>query len=351
MKKIQETDNEKLFHQKILLRADFNVSMEKGKVKEAFKIKSLQKTLDYLLEKKCQVAIASHFGRPEGKIKPEFSLNLIKNEAEKILEHKMIFVSDCVGEEVVKSFEKIDNGGEVLLLENVRFQKEEEENEEKFAQKLAENFDIFVNDAFSVSHRNHASVAGVTKFIPSYAGFQLQKEIEEMEKLKNNFAHPAIAIIGGAKIETKVAVIDFFEKRYDFVLVGGKIANEALDQKMIFSEKVVLPTDFVGDRLDIGEKTIKKFEEIISCAQTIVWNGPLGKFEEEKYARGTYQILDFILKRLKDKKPYVVLGGGETLEILERRKAMEKISFVSTGGGAMLAYIGGEKMPGLESMI
>lgn len=351
IKKIQMLEDEKIFRKKIFLRADFNVSVEGGRIRESFKIKSVQKTLDYLLEKKCQVAIVSHFGRPEGKIDPKFSLNLIKNEAEKILGRKIIFVSDCVGEEVEKSFEKIGVEGEILLLENVRFHEEEEENEEKFAKNLAENFDIFVNDAFSVSHRNHASVVGVAKLIPGYAGFQLQKEIEEMEKLKNNFARPAVAIIGGAKIETKLPVIEFFEKKYDFVLVGGKIANEALDQKMSFGKKVILPTDFSGDRLDIGEKTIEEFEKIIFSAQTIVWNGPLGKFEEEKYAHGTYRILDAILKGLKEKKIYVVVGGGETLEALEKRNAMEKVSFVSTGGGAMLAYIGGEKMPGLESVI
>lgn len=348
IRKIQNVKDEKIFHQKIFLRADFNVSMEKGKLKEVFKIKSLQKTLDYLLEKKCQVAIGSHFGRPEGEKKPEFSLSLIKDGVEKILGRKMIFVSDCIGKEVAKNFEKINNEKEVLLLENVRFYKEEEENEENFAKKLAENFDIFVNDAFSVSHRNHASVTGVAKLVPSYSGFQLQKEIEEMEKLKNNFSHPAVAIIGGAKIETKLPVIEFFEKKYDFVLVGGKIANEGLDQKMVFGEKVIFPTDFVGDRFDIGEKTIEKFEEIISSAQTIVWNGPLGKFEEEKYAYGTYKVLDAILENLKKKNIYAVVGGGETLEALEKREAMEKISFVSTGGGAMLAYIGGEKMPGIE---
>jgi phosphoglycerate kinase len=175
----------------------------------------------------------------------------------------------------------------------------------------------------------------------------LQKEIVEMEKVKNNFAHPAIAIIGGAKIETKLPVIKFFESIYDFVLVGGKIANEALDQKINFSEKVILPVDFIDNRLDIGPKTIAKFKEIISSAKTIIWNGPLGKFEEERYALGTYEILDGILKY---KNIYTVVGGGETLEALEKRNAMESVGFVSTGGGAMLEYLGGEEMPGIEAL-
>lgn len=342
VKKIQEAE---IQYKKVILRADFNVAVESGKVKEKFKIEAAKETLKYLLEKKCKVALASHFGRPEGKINPEFSLSQIKNDVESILGVKIVFIDDCVSEKVAKALDNL-NDGEVLLLENVRFYPGEEQNNEKFAEGLAENFEIFINDAFSVSHRDQASVTGITKFLPSYAGFWLQKEIKEMEKIKNDFKRPAVAIIGGAKIETKLPVIKFFEEKYDSVLVGGKIANEALDQKIQFSSKVILPVDFIDDRLDIGPKTLENFKSIIEQAETIVWNGPTGKFEEEKYAFSTNEILKEILKS----HAYVVVGGGETIEVLEKNEAIDKISFVSTGGGAMLEYLSGNKMPGIEAL-
>jgi phosphoglycerate kinase len=248
-----------------------------------------------------------------------------------------------VGEKVLQGIKALSKN-EILLLENARFYPGEDNNDENLARLMAEGFDIFINDAFSQSHRDQASVTGITKFLPSYAGLRLQKEIEEMEKIKNNFAHPAVAIIGGAKIETKLPVIKFFENKYDYVLVGGKIANEALDNETKFSEKVILPFDFIDDRFDIGRKTVEKFKEIIAGTKTIVWNGPLGKFEEEKYAKGTYEILDAVLE---NSGAYTVVGGGETLEALEKRQAMEKVGFVSTGGGAMLEYLGGGAMPGI----
>jgi phosphoglycerate kinase len=287
----------------------------------------------------------SHFGRPEGQANPEFSLKQLQSELEKILGKKIIFVADCVGEIVSEAIQK-QKEGEIILLENVRFHGEEEKNDPEFSKRLAENFDVFVNDAFSVCHRDQASVTGVTKFLPSYAGVWLLKEISEMEKTKSDFASPAVAIIGGAKIETKLPVIKLFEEKYDYVLVGGKIANEALDQKIEFSEKVILPFDFVDDRLDIGPKTLEKFKEIIRSAKTIVWNGPMGKFEEEKYAVGTSEVLKAVLEA----EAYTVLGGGETIEILEKDNTIGKISFVSTGGGAMLEYLSGNVLPGIKAL-
>lgn len=342
LKKIQDADLE---GKKVLVRVDFNVAMEKGEIKEKFKIEVARETIDYLLKKNCKIALISHLGRPEGKKNPEFSLGRLAATAEKILGVKIKFVDDCIGEKVKKALENI-TGKEILLLENVRFYLVDEENSPEFSKELTEGFDIFINDAFSASHRDHASVTGVAKFLPSFAGFQLQKEITEMEKIKKDFARPAVAIIGGAKIETKLPVIKFFENIYDYVLVGGKIANEALDQKIDFSEKVVLPVDFVDDRLDIGPETVKKFQAIIQKAKTIVWNGPLGKFEEEKYSRGTADIFQSILQA----SAYKVVGGGETLEILEKNHNADKFDFVSTGGGAMLEYLSGGKMPGIEAL-
>jgi phosphoglycerate kinase len=344
IKKVQDAD---VSGKKVLLRVDFNVSLENGHAKETFKIEAAKESLDYLLNKKAKVALLSYFGRPGGKVVSEFSMKNLISDAGRVLGVKIKFVPDCVGTEVGKGVDALADG-EILLLENARFYPGEDENDENLARQMAAGFDIFVNDAFSQSHRDQASITGITKFLPSYAGFQLQKEMAEMEKVKNNFARPSVAIIGGAKIETKLPVIKFFEEKYDYVLVGGKIANEAIDQKINFGEKVILPIDFIDDRLDIGPRTVESFKKIISQAKTIVWNGPLGKFEEEKYARGTYEILDAILTVSEKNGAYVVIGGGETLEALEKREATSKISFVSTGGGAMLSYLGGETMPGVD---
>ncbi len=340
IKKIQEAN---LTNKRVLLRVDFNVAVENNKIKEVFKIKSVQKTLNYLLKQGAQVALISHLGRPKGKEEADLSFSLLNKSIGEILGVKIKFVNNCVGKEILENLVSLEKN-EVLLLENVRFYKEEKENDEKFAKYLSSGFDLFINEAFSVSHRDQASVTGITKFLPSYAGLCFQKEIIEMERVKNDFASPAVAIIGGAKIATKLPVINFFEEIYDHILVGGKVANEALDEKIKFSDKVVLPTDFIDERLDIGAKTLERFKNILTLSKTIVWNGPMGKFEEERYAKGSYEILHAVLAS----GAYVMIGGGETIEILEKNKVLDKVDFVSTGGGAMLAYLSGERMPGVE---
>ena len=361
-------------NKKVLLRVDFNVALENQNAREKYKIFSSKETIDYILSQKgAKLALLGHLGRPIAlknclisgetlshrtaeQIDPRFSLKQLADDAERILGIKVKFVPDCVGERVKESIEN-QKPGEVLLLENVRFYCNDEKNDPEFSESLASNFDIFVNDAFSVSHRDQSSVTGVAKILPSFAGFWLQKEIENLDKVKDSPEHPAVAIIGGAKIETKLPLIQKFEKEYDHILVGGKIANEALDQGLKFSEKVVLPLDFSGDRLDIGPKTIEKFEKIISGAETIVWNGPMGKFEEKPYDTGTNEILKAVLKRtshvpfghpMSKDGAFVLMGGGESVEILEEQKAMDKISFVSTGGGAMLEYLSGKPLHGIE---
>lgn len=341
MKSVKELKN--LKNKKVFLRVDFNVVIKDGKAAETFKIEVVKETLDFLLARGAKVSLASHLGRPDGERKEEFSLEQIKDDVAKVLEVEVEFVPDCVGEKVKKAQEN-QKENQVLLLENLRFHEGEKKNDSEFAKSLAQNFDIFINDAFSVCHRDQASVTGITNFLESFSGIRLGKEIREMEKIKSNFQSPAVAVIGGAKIETKLPVIEFFEEKYDFVLVGGKIANEAIDEKKEFSKKVVLPWDFVDDRLDIGEKTLKKFIDILNSAKTIVWNGPTGKYEEEKYSRSSRAILEEII----NSSAYSVLGGGETLEVLKLWGNKEKIGFVSTGGGAMLVYLSGGKMPGLK---
>jgi phosphoglycerate kinase len=348
LRKIQDAN---LKNKRVLLRVDFNVAEENGKVKESFKIKAAKKSIDYLLSQNAKVALISHFGRPEGKVNPEFSLGKIEKDIEEILGVELAFISDCVGDKVKEAMEDVGRPNlpaDVLLLENVRFYPGEENPESggEFVKLLSENFDIFVNDAFSVCHRDQASVTGVAKLLPSFAGFWLQEEIENLDKVKNNPVHPAVAIIGGAKIETKLPLIKNFEKNYDYVLVGGRVAVEAMDQKMQFSEKVILPIDFAQDKMDIGPGTIKKFQEIIKNAKTIVWNGPMGKFEEKPYDIGTMEILASVIAS----GAFSLMGGGESVQILEEHSAMDKISFVSTGGGAMLEYLSGAPMPGIDAL-
>lgn len=342
IKKIQEAQG--LENKKVLVRADFNVAIAGGKVKEKFKLEACRKTVEFLSGiSGSKIALVSHLGRPEGKVNEEFSLKQIQEEIEKILGKKIIFVADCVGEKVSEVLEKLQPG-EIMLLENVRFHEEEEKNDPDFAKKMAENFDVFVNDAFSVCHRDQASVTGVAKHLPSYAGLRLQKEIENLNHVLHEPEKPATAIIGGAKIETKLPMIEAFEKTYTHILVGGKIANEAIDQKMEFSSKVILPIDFAKDRLDIGEKTVQRFKEIIAQSKVIVWNGPMGKFEEPPYDKATREVLEAVV----ESDAFTLIGGGESVQVLEENGLMDKVSFVSTGGGAMLEYLSGNQMPGIE---
>jgi 3-phosphoglycerate kinase len=343
LRQIQDAD---LVNKKVLLRVDFNVAVKDGVVMEKFKIAAAKESVAHILAQSgAKLALVSHLGRPDGQVNPEFSLAQLQQTAEEVLGVKLVFVADCVGAQVMMALENLKEG-EVLLLENVRFHAGEEKNDAEFAKSLAENFDVFVNDAFSVCHRDQASVTGVAKILPSFAGLWLQEEVEAMEKVKTAPLAPAVAIIGGAKIETKLPLIGSFEKTYAHILVGGKIANEAMDDKMEFSEKVILPIDLAEGRFDIGPKTIEKFKEVIATAQTIVWNGPMGKFEEKPYDTGTKEILAAVVAS----SAFVLMGGGESVEILEENDAMEKIGFVSTGGGAMLEYLSGNSMPGIEAL-
>lgn len=341
-------DYESISGKSVLVRADFNVDIdETGKVRERFKLESAKETVDFLLEKGAKkVALLTHFGRPEGEYDERYSVALLKNDIEQALEREVVFVPECIGDTVANA---LASDALVLLLENVRFYVGEELNDDAFAKQLVESFDIVVNEAFSVCHRKHASIVGVTKHRESFAGLHLMKEIETLERVKVSPEHPAVAVIGGAKIETKLPLIRVFENQYDMVLVGGKIANEAIDQKIDFSEKVILPEDFDSqERFDIGEKTQERFVSVIQGAKTIVWNGPMGKFEDAEHEKGTRSILEAIIA---NQEAMTVAGGGESLVLLEAMHKFDAIDFVSTGGGAMLAFLGGEAMPGLDVLM
>lgn len=345
---IRSIESANFENQRVLVRVDFNVELNNlAEVQEHFRFDIVKKTVDHISGfSGARIALLTHFGRPDGKKDSQYSVSQLVSAAEKALGRKVVFVSDCVGAEVESALAGLSDGA-VLLLENVRFYPEEEANDEAFAKRLATPFTIYVNEAFGVSHRAHASVAKIASCLPAYAGFCLQKEIRELDNVRFYPEHPAIAVIGGAKIETKLPLIRAFEENYDCILVGGKIANEAIDQHIEFSSKVLLPQDFYSPtRLDIGPNTIAYYTQIIKKARTIVWNGPMGKFEEKPYDLGT----DAILHAILESGAFVVIGGGESLAVLEKAGVMAKVSFVSSGGGAMLEYLSGKKLPGLEAL-
>ncbi|HWQ60135.1 MAG TPA: phosphoglycerate kinase [Candidatus Fimivivens sp.] len=334
---------------KVLVRVDFNVELDpQGNAMERFKLEASKDTVDHILSfHGARVALLSHFGRPEGKRDPKFSLRPLEDDISRALSRTVKFVDDCIGETVTAGLETLSEG-EVLLLENVRYYPGDETNDPEFAESLAAPFEIFVNEAFSVCHRNQASVTAIAALLPSYAGMRLLEERDKLNDIRRNPDRPAIAIIGGAKIETKLPLIREFEQSYDAVLVGGKVANEAIDQGISFSEKVLLPTDFQGEdgRLDIGPMTTAMFIEIVKRARTIVWNGPMGKFEEKPYDAGT----NAVVHAMSESDANIVIGGGESLTILERGNLIHKVGFVCTGGGAMLEYMSGKTLPGLIAL-
>lgn len=333
----------------VLIRVDFNVELnDLAHVQEGFKLEVATKTINHVIAAGARsIALLTHFGRPEGAPDPAYSVERLAPEVVRVLGRPVHFIPSCQGEIVSQAIQQAVEG-ELFLLENVRFEKGEMENDRSFAETLAQPFDTYINEAFGVSHRAHASVVAVTEFLPAVAGFRLAEETERLDAVKFNPARPAIAIIGGSKIETKLPLIRALEETYDCVLVGGKIANEALDQKIVFSEKVLLPQDFDSSaRLDIGKTTASYYAAIIKKAKTVIWNGPMGKFEEKPYDFGTQVVLDAIL----ESNAYVVIGGGESLAVLEAAGVFHKISFVSSGGGAMLEYMAGNTLPGLQPLI
>lgn len=332
---------------KVLLRVDFNVELDEVRnVKEKYKIEAVRHTVEYLLSKGAKVALITHLGRPNGKRDESFLVRDIADDVERILARKVRFVDDCVGEAVSQALIELEKDS-VILLENVRFYAGDEENDPEFSRLLVKPFDIFVNDAFSVCHRDQASVTGVTKYLHGYAGLHLLDEIHRLTDVREHPERPAIAVIGGAKIETKLPIIRMFEEKFDMVLVGGKVACEAQDTKVSFSEKVILPEDYDSSaRQDIGQKTMLRFREEILKAKTVVWNGPMGRFENPEYSAGTRIVLESII----ESGAFSIVGGGETIIALEESGVFQKISFVSTGGGAMLSFLSGEPMPGLIAL-
>jgi 3-phosphoglycerate kinase len=385
MKTIQDMAGT-LSGKKVLMRVDFNVPMDKdtGAITNDLRIRRALPTIQFALDHGASVILMSHLGRPKGKPDPKYTLKPEAARLGELLGMECKFATDCVGPEAQKAAAAL-KPGQVLMLENTRFHAEEEANDPAFAKKLASLGNVYVSDAFGTVHRAHASTAGVAAYLPSAAGFLVQKEVEYLSKAIINPPHPYVAVMGGAKVSDKISVLRNLLPKVDAMLIGGAMAYTFLKQQGIavgnsiveedslavakelldqFGAKIVLPGDHVCARkidpdaeakiftkeipegwigLDIGPKTTEAFRKRIAGAALITWNGPLGYFEIDKFAKGTIGVA----RAMAESKAITVVGGGETAEAVEELGLEDKISHVSTGGGASLEFLAGDKLPGL----
>lgn len=350
MKSIKELD---LKDKKILVRTGLDLPIEDGIVTDESRLFAALPTLEYLQKQDCAITvIINHFGRPDGKKVEDLSNKIIAKEIEKKTDFKIDVIEDL---DQLKELAKEGNvaKSKLYMLENIRFWYQEESNDETFAKRIGELFDVYVNDAFSVSHRAHASFVGFPKYTKEKCmGLLFEKELVNLSKVKDEPEHPAVMVIGGAKIATKLPVIENMAKKYDHILIGGLIANEAIDEKMDLGTKVILPIDYAPEdkqtlRMDIGPKTIEIFCKYIKEAKTIVWNGPVGKFEDKEAAEGTKKVHQAITK---NKEAMQVVGGGETLDAINEFGSFDDFDYVSMSGGAMLQFLEGRDLPGLEAL-
>jgi len=377
---------------RVLMRVDFNVPLdEKLNITDDTRIRAAMPTIKYILEKDAKLVLMSHLGRPKAKPADEFRLTPVAKRLSELLEKQVPKLDDCIGPEVEKRVAEM-KAGDVILLENVRFHPGEEENDEAFSKKLASLGEVFVNDAFGSCHRAHASVEGVTKYLPSVAGFLVEKEITYFEKVLKNPEKPFSLILGGAKVSDKIGVIKNMLKLADFLFIGGAMAYTFLksrhigvgasrveEKKLKLAAKIfedaakektsiILPEDhIVADRiaedaniqyiddisipedmigLDIGPKTVAKFKSILKDSKTIVWNGPLGFFELPPFSKGTAEIARFITTL----DATTVIGGGDTAAAITQLGLEDKMSHISTGGGASLEYLEGKILPGIAAL-
>lgn len=333
---------------RVLVRCDFNVPLsDKGEILDDFRIKQTLPTIKHLMSEEARIVLMSHLGRPNGKVVEGLKLDPIQVRLMEYLDVSIVKAPDCIGEEAEKWTREMQ-AGEILLLENLRFHKEEKENNDNFSKELSKMADIYINDAFGACHRAHASIVGVPKHLPSGAGLLLEKEIKALTELNNNPKKPLIAIIGGAKVETKIKLIDKISEIADFVLIGGLVKKAIVGENIRLEEpkKIIAPIDEIGGGKDIGPQTIKLFQEKIAQAKTIFFNGVLGLVEEKEFAKGTEEIL----RAIAQSKAFSIIGGGDMTQVIIKLDLIEKFNHVSTGGGAMLAFLSGEKLPGLESL-
>ena len=379
-------------NKKVLVRVDYNVPLdENGNITDDTRIRASLKTIQHLLDKNAKIILMSHLGRPDGKIVESLRMDKVAHRLSEILGTEVRKLDNCIGLEVEMVI-SIMQGREIVMLENLRFHPEEELNDSGFARSLAKLGEIYVNDAFGASHRAHASVATIAEYLPSYAGFLLEGEILTLTELTSNPAKPFVVVLGGGKVSDKIKLVENLLKYADNILIGGAMANTFLKaqgfemgaskieeaylenaKKLLaeYKEKIVLPSDVVAgfmeemnfdveivnflDRqavhenllaLDIGPLTITAFVEKLSCAATIVWNGPLGYSELERFSGGTIEIA----RLLAESSARTIVGGGDTIAALDKLKLTSKMKFVSSGGGAMLELLEGKKLPAVAAL-
>lgn len=348
---MQWIDDLSLKGKRVLVRADFNVPLnESGEIADDLRIQATIPTLRHILEKGGRLIIMSHLGAPGGKSVETLTMDRVQEKLMEYLEVSVTKAPDCVGKEI-EEWTKNMQEGEILLLENLRFHKEEEGNDEEFAKELARLGDIYISDAFGVAHREHASVVGIPRFLPSAGGLLLKKELRGFSKLLDNPEHPIVALVGGQKVESKLPVIDRIAELADEVLLGNILSNEIEAKNIVLRhrERIVLPLDgFPGNGrdYDIGLKTRELYKEKVRKARTVFWSGPLGKYEEEEYAAGSREVAEAILEDTS----YSVAGGGNLLDFLGRYGLRDKFDHISTGGSSMLAFLAGEELPGLQAL-
>ena len=374
---------------RVLVRVDFNVPLEEGRVSDDTRIRAELPTIQYLLDKQAKVILASHLGRPKGKVDPTFSLRPVAARLSELLGQPVQLAPDCVGSAVERIVAELQPG-QTLLLENLRFHPEEEKNDSGFAAKLAALADIFVNDAFGTAHRAHASTEGVARYLPAVAGFLMQRELDFLGRALTAPEHPFVAILGGAKVSDKIGVINNLLGKVDRLLIGGGMANtflkaqgyevgsslvenQAMDIARSLLEraggKLLLPVDVVvadafdanassklvpasqvpeGWRiLDIGPQTVRDYREALADARTVVWNGPMGVFEFAKFAKGTIAIA----QALAELNATTIIGGGDSAAAVEAADVADKITHISTGGGASLEFLEGQELPGVAALL
>ena len=377
---------------KVFVRCDFNVPMDENQnITDNTRIVAALPTIRYLLEQNCKIILASHLGRPKGEVKPEFSLKPVAKELSKLLGKEVIMANDVIGEDATTKAENLKEG-EIMLLENVRFHREETDNDPEFAKKLASMAEVFVNDAFGTAHRAHASTTGIADYIPGVAGFLIEKELKFLGNAINNPERPFVAILGGAKVSDKIGVIDSLLDKVDTLMIGGgmaytffkaqgynvgnslcevektDLALEAMEKAKSKGVKLLLPIDtkigkeFKPDTesktvawteipdewegFDIGEKTIEMFKNELQSAKTVIWNGPLGLFEFDQFAIGTNEIA----KTLAELDATTIIGGGDSAAAVTKAGLADKMTHISTGGGASLEFLAGKKLPGIECL-
>ena len=378
---------------KVLVRCDFNVPMDENKnITDNTRIVAALPTIKYLLENNCAIILCSHLGRPKGEFKPEFSLKPVAKELSNLLGKDVIMAEDVIGEDA-KSKAKNLQPGQVMLLENVRFHREETDNDPEFSKELASLAEIYVNDAFGAAHRAHSSTAGVAEFLPAVSGFLIEKELQFLGGALNNPERPFVAILGGAKVSDKIGVIDSLLEKVDTLIIGGgmaytffkaqgyevgnslceldklDLAKELMEKAKAKGVKLMLPVDTVVGKefdintesktvkwteipsdwegFDIGEETIKMFSEEIRKAKTVVWNGPVGLFEFPQFAVGT----NAIAKVLSEIDATTIIGGGDSAAAVKKAGLEDKMTHISTGGGASLEFLEGKKLPGIECLL